>query len=195
MSDDECIKARKYHESDDVSVTRALQHKKNQRWGKMIRKSLGTEPQGNIFFEDHLKNSSVFHSNFENIAKLEPTKDANVTTYRMDDVAQIESMFKSDKSATEKKWSLSYGRQNIFSRLVAPLCISYDSSTSKIRFEGTYKASPHSQEIENYWHDTKRESLRASIKERLLAKPQNKSRVEAFSNVDTPQFPMVTLAV
>jgi hypothetical protein len=194
MSDEESSKVRKCHESDDVSV-RAMQNKKNQRWGKMIRKSLGTEPQGKIQFEDQLKNVKMFQSNFENVAQSVPSTDANVTTYKMMDVAQIEALFKGDKPATEKKWSLSYGRQNIFSRLVPPLYISYDSSSSKIRFEGTYKASPHSQEIENYWHDTKRESLRASIKERLLAKPQNKDLVDFSKGLDTPQLPLLTLAI
>jgi hypothetical protein len=194
MSNEESVSNKLQRSNSDEDISKGAQIKKNQRWGKMLRKSLGIEPQGKISFDDSLKNDTLFHTNFKDIGVQVPSSTKDIIIYRLDKLSDIESLFKSDKSSTEKKWSLSYGRQNIYSRLVPPLTVSYTISSCKIHFEGTYKSSPYHQEIESYWHDSKRESLRASIKERLLAKPQNKG-LKTEAPLESLQLPLLTLDV
>lgn len=158
---------------DDGTMVSSLQRKKNYKWGKMLRKSLGSFPQGRVCFEDALKKDTIFSLNFHGHADLVPSPSNNVIIYKFNSIDDIEKLFQSDKPVTHKKWSLSYGRQNIFSRLVPPLFVSFDTTIMKVKFEGTYIASKFPQEVENYWKDSDRETLRNHIKERLLARAKN----------------------
>lgn len=136
----------------------------------MLRKSLGSFEQGRICFEDTFKKETDLPVNIAEHAQVLPTSTPSVTCYKFNDLESIEKVFPSEKPVTQKKWSLSYGRQSIFARLVPPLLVSFNHSIMKVKFEGNYRASKFAEEIENYWHDENRENMRNNIKERLLAK-------------------------
>lgn len=137
----------------------------------MIRKALGSQPEGKILVEDTLRKENLLTVNFAHFGQKMMLSNPALNKYRLDTIYEIENVFKGEKPITEKKWSLSYGRQNIFSRLVAPLYITFDTDRMKVSIEGQYRSSPFSQEFENYWCSEHRENLRHSIKERLLARP------------------------